>query len=105
MTPPVDACDRPAQPLRPVEGRLRIAAARIEPHRGLAPDDLSTREIVIGEGTSPQHLGVAQFASETEVHFWGQGDNSVCRWCWSTMSLTRSPALLMRRASSGNPSC
>ncbi len=33
--------------------------------------------IVIGEGANPQHLGVAQFASETEVSFWGRGDNKL----------------------------
>ncbi len=30
--------------------------------------------IVIGPGTPPSHLGVAQFTSETQVEFWGNGD-------------------------------
>jgi nucleoside-diphosphate-sugar epimerase len=33
--------------------------------------------IVIGAGTDPNHLGVAQFASETEVRYWGNGDNKL----------------------------
>ncbi len=33
--------------------------------------------IVIGAGTDPSHLGVAQFASETEVRYWGSGDNKL----------------------------
>nr|NUR37769.1 NAD-dependent epimerase/dehydratase family protein [Sphingomonas sp.] len=33
--------------------------------------------IVVGAGTDPSHLGVAQFASETEVRFWGRGDNKL----------------------------
>ncbi|MFL6720874.1 MAG: NAD-dependent epimerase/dehydratase family protein [Sphingomonas sp.] len=33
--------------------------------------------IVIGPGADPSHLGIAQFASETEVHYWGTGDNKL----------------------------
>ena len=33
--------------------------------------------IVVGAGTDPSHLGVAQFASETEVRYWGSGDNKL----------------------------
>jgi predicted dehydrogenase/nucleoside-diphosphate-sugar epimerase len=33
--------------------------------------------IVIGEGTDPAHLGVAQFASESDVRFWGSGEDKL----------------------------
>jgi nucleoside-diphosphate-sugar epimerase len=33
--------------------------------------------IVIGPGTPVTHLGVARFASETQVHFWGNGKNKL----------------------------
>lgn len=33
--------------------------------------------IVIGPGTEPSHLGVAHFASETNVRYWGDGDNKL----------------------------
>jgi predicted dehydrogenase/nucleoside-diphosphate-sugar epimerase len=33
--------------------------------------------IVIGAGADPAHLGVAQFMSETEVNYWGRGDNKL----------------------------
>ncbi len=33
--------------------------------------------IVIGKGANPAHLGVAHFMSETDVHYWGQGDNKL----------------------------
>ena len=33
--------------------------------------------IVIGAGADPAHLGVAQFMSETEVNYWGKGDNKL----------------------------
>jgi nucleoside-diphosphate-sugar epimerase/predicted dehydrogenase len=31
--------------------------------------------IVIGAGSPPQHLGIARFINETEVEFWGTGQN------------------------------
>jgi predicted dehydrogenase/nucleoside-diphosphate-sugar epimerase len=33
--------------------------------------------IVIGAGTDPAHLGVAQFLSETEARYWGSGENKL----------------------------
>jgi nucleoside-diphosphate-sugar epimerase len=33
--------------------------------------------IVIGEGAPVTHIGVAQFVSETEVTYWGRGDNKL----------------------------
>lgn len=33
--------------------------------------------IVIGAGANPAHLGIAHFQSDTEVQYWGQGDNKL----------------------------
>jgi nucleoside-diphosphate-sugar epimerase len=33
--------------------------------------------IVIGAGAPPAHNGIAQFASETDVRYWGRGDNKL----------------------------
>jgi nucleoside-diphosphate-sugar epimerase len=33
--------------------------------------------IVIGGGADPAHIGVANFASESEVRYWGKGDNGL----------------------------
>ncbi len=33
--------------------------------------------IVVGAGANPAHLGIAQFASETEARYWGDGENKL----------------------------
>lgn len=33
--------------------------------------------IVVGAGADPAHIGVANFASESEVRYWGRGDNKL----------------------------
>jgi nucleoside-diphosphate-sugar epimerase len=48
--------------------------------RELARDDslplvILRPAIVIGDGAEPSHPGVARFSSETEVDYWGKGDN------------------------------
>jgi nucleoside-diphosphate-sugar epimerase len=56
------ACE---QILRNAQERLGLSVVILRP------------AIVIGAGTDPNHLGVAQFASETEVRYWGKGDNKL----------------------------
>jgi nucleoside-diphosphate-sugar epimerase len=56
------ACE---QILRDAQARLGLPVVILRP------------AIVIGSGTDPNHLGVAQFASETEVRYWGRGDNKL----------------------------
>jgi predicted dehydrogenase/nucleoside-diphosphate-sugar epimerase len=54
------------------EALLRNLAAT----RGL-PLIIMRPGIVIGAGADPAHIGVANFASENEVRYWGRGDNKL----------------------------
>lgn len=49
---------------------------RLSKEKGL-PLIVMRPAVVIGPGTNPAHLGVAQFASETEIRYWGNGDNKL----------------------------
>jgi nucleoside-diphosphate-sugar epimerase len=48
-----------------------------ELHREGLPLVVLRPGIVIGAGTDPAHLGVAQFLSETDVRYWGSGENKL----------------------------
>ena len=58
------------------KARCEAALRKLSREKGL-PLIVMRPGIVIGIGADPAHIGVANFASESEVTYWGAGDNKL----------------------------